>query len=348
MRCAAIVLFLAGCSSGVRVDADAPPPELLSDFRLLEWVNDEVVYSEGVVPYDLNTPLFSDRAQKDLAYIDLPVGSALIKNFIFPADFREPDKKRTLVETRILLRGTKGWVAYPYLWNADQTDAELALGGAVQSIDFLDETGTEVAFDYLVPQKNQCVDCHELKTDNGREIVPIGTKARNLNRDNTYGGKAVNQLTHLEDLGWLKGLPPLAEVGAATDASAITDLDALTAEEITKGARDYLDINCAHCHNPAGSEGVASQLFLNWDNEVPFNYGVCKSPGSAGNGSGGLTYDIVPGDPERSILHYRLQTEEIGSMMPDIGRAIAHDEGTELVARWIEGLTSLGVTCSAE
>ena len=135
-------------------------------------------------------------------------------------------------------------------------------------------------------------------------------------------------------------LAALAEEPAAFDFARLRaeGVGGLSAEEIERGARDYLDINCAHCHNPRGVQGVTSQLFLQHDAEDAFRLGVCKRPGSAGEGTGGLTFDIVPGDPDQSILVFRMETEEVGAMMPLLGRSLAHDEGVELVRAWIAAM----------
>ena len=115
----------------------------------------------------------------------------------------------------------------------------------------------------------------------------------------------------------------------------MTTLSELDDNVINKAARDYLDINCAHCHNPRAANGETSQLFLNYDNEDAFNLGICKLPGSAGKGGFGRTYNIVPGDPDDSILMYRTETEIAGAMMPDLGRSLRHNAGAELVYEWI-------------
>lgn len=354
-----LLVALAACGGGpVRVDVDGEPPERLGQLRLFDWNDGELTYNDGVTPYELNTPLFSDFAVKERAIwlpegeaatytaagvFDLPVGTVLIKSFLFPDDFRAPDRDLRMIETRLLMHGSDGWVAYPYLWDADQKDARLKLGGAVKDLSFVDANGDDVAFSYLVPQKNQCLDCHEHKSGFfGREVIPIGPTARNLNRG--------DQLTAWERDGLLAGLPALAEVGSAVDQDTWidADLDAMSQDEIDRAARDYLDVNCAHCHSPSGSEGIASQLFLNWDNEDPFHFGVCKEPGSAGNGTGGYSYDVVPGNPERSILHFRMRTDELGSMMPDIGRSLVDEKAVDLIGRWILGLDGLGVQCEGE
>ncbi|HZI14272.1 MAG TPA: SO2930 family diheme c-type cytochrome [Myxococcus sp.] len=303
---------------------------------------------EGNVPYELTTPLFSDYSLKSRTLyvppgkkarytaedvLELPVGTLITKTFSFPADFREPDKNVRVIETRVLVRQPGGWEAHPYVWNAAGTEATRRAGGdVVQGLEFIDEAGVTRKFDYLVPSRNQCLKCHHVKDDAGTQVMlPIGVKARYLNRDNLYGGQALNQLQHLEDLGRLEGLPALATVPRAPDAFNPDEasLDVRT--------RTYLDINCAHCHNPKSQPGETSQLFLNVQNTHEFTLGYCKRPGSAGNDVGG-EFDIVPGSHSTSILWYRVHTEESGKMMPEIGRALRHEQGAQLIADWIDSL----------
>ncbi len=57
---------------------------------------------------------------------------------------------------------------------------------------------------------------------------------------------------------------------------------------------------------------------------------------AAGAGSGGLQYDIVPGNADESIMTYRMDSNEAGVLMPEIGRTIIHDEGVALIREWIQ------------
>jgi hypothetical protein len=63
--------------------------------------------------------------------------------------------------------------------------------------------------------------------------------------------------------------------------------------------------------------------------------GRCKPPIAAGSGTGGHKFSIVPGDPDASILTYRLASTDPGSMMPELGRGLAHEEGVALIRAWI-------------
>jgi len=102
-------------------------------------------------------------------------------------------------------------------------------------------------------------------------------------------------------------------------------------------ARQYLDINCSHCHNekgPANTSGLHLEAHIPLSNEV----GVCKRPIAAGTGTGGNQYDIVPGHADKSIFSYRMASDNPASMMPELGRSLVHEEGVELINAWIESL----------
>ncbi|WP_422055554.1 SO2930 family diheme c-type cytochrome [Sphingomonas sp.] len=277
-----------------------------------------------VVGYDLETPLFSDYTTKQRfiyvpagaqakydakAAFDFPVGSALIKTFGYGtgAAFKP-------IETRLLLRRASGWVAIPYVWNADGTDALLRRAGTRLPVAFTDPSGRARQISYAVPNANQCKDCHALSG----QITPIGAKARYLNH--------AGQLETLVRAGLLDRAPANAPRVARWDDPR-APLDAR--------ARAYLEINCAHCHNPAGAASN-SGLFLELDRTDPVALGIGKRPVAAGRGSGGRDFAIAPGNPDGSILIYRLRSTDPGIAMPELGRATAHDEGIALLSEWIE------------
>jgi uncharacterized repeat protein (TIGR03806 family) len=299
----------------------------------------------GTVPYELSAVLFSDYALKartvtippgsKAAYrpegvLDFPVGTIFSKTFSFAADLRQPEVGVRVVETRILIHQPSGWEAYPYLWNDAQTEATLVPGGRVVPISLVDLQGATQSFEYLVPSRNQCQQCHHLLDDNDKQVMtPIGPKARYLNRTAFIAGADQNQLTYFASAGLLDGLP-------ADPPRAPNPFDPAAAD-LESRARAYLDINCAHCHNTRGTAGTTSRLFLQHDTTDRFALGVCKRPGSAGGSLGG-EFDILPGDHAHSILWHRIDTTESGKMMPQIGRALAHAEGSRLIADWIDAM----------
>lgn len=279
-----------------------------------------------VIGYDLETALFSDytvkqrfiyvpagaKAKYDAAKaFDFPVGSALVKTFGYGAGaaFRP-------LETRLLLRRAAGWVALPYVWNAEGNDAVLKRAGTRLAVTFTDPSGTPREISYAVPNQNQCKDCHALSG----QITPIGAKARYLNHD--------GQLRKLVAAGLLDRAP--------ADAPRVARWDDPKAP-LDARARAYLEINCAHCHNPAGAASN-SGLFLELDRKDAVTIGVGKRPVAAGRGSGGRAFAIQPGDAEGSILIYRLRSTDPGIAMPELGRATAHDEGIALLSQWIDAM----------
>lgn len=279
-----------------------------------------------VIGYDLETALFSDYTVKQrFIYVpagakasydsakafDFPVGSALIKTFGYGegAAFRP-------LETRLLLRRASGWVALPYVWNAEGSDAVLKRAGTRLAVSFTDPSGAPRQISYAVPNQNQCKDCHALSG----QITPIGAKARYLN----HGG----QLQKLVAAGLLDRAP--------ADAPRVERWDDPKAP-VDARARAYLEINCAHCHNPAGAASN-SGLFLELDRKEAVTIGIGKRPVAAGRGSGGREFAIAPGDAEASILIYRLRSTDPGIAMPELGRATAHDEGIALLSQWIDSM----------
>jgi uncharacterized repeat protein (TIGR03806 family) len=314
------------------ISADANYKENLSDYGFFKGTLKDQIPTDGVVLYTLNSPLFSDYASKlrfvrlpegkSVSYnpdsvLQFPVGTAIVKTFYYPFDERNPEKGRRLMETRVLLHEAKGWVALPYIWNKEQTDAVLEVAGGSDQVSWIDAAGKKQSFEYQVPNMNQCKGCHE----RSGEMTPIGPSVRQLNDG--------HQLQHWETAGLLKGLPKdhIPALVNYSDASASLD----------DRVKAYLDINCAHCHNATGP-ARSSGLYLDWNSKDRTAYGFLKPPVAAGRGSGNLSYDIVPGKPEQSILHYRMASRDPGVMMPELGRQLTHHEGVELVRSWIQSM----------
>ena len=314
----------------------------LSEYGFFQGNMADQLPVEGILPYALNTPLFSDYAQKlrfvqlpegtaatyqERDVLDFPVGTVLIKTFYYPNNFRKPQKGRTLLETRLLLHEADGWHALPYIWNDEQTEAYLEVAGGTQAITWTHSDGKKQQLAYSIPNMNQCKGCH-IKN---QKIQPIGPSARQLNRSYPYAEGEQNQLQHWQSAGYLEGLPPAEDIPrlAVWDDPASGSLDAR--------ARAYLDINCAHCHQ-AEAPANTSGLLLSYDQTDTTALGIAKPPVAAGRGSGGHPYDIVPGQPHQSILWYRMASSDPGVRMPELGRQLVHKEGVALIEEWIQGL----------
>jgi uncharacterized repeat protein (TIGR03806 family) len=336
-------LALVACAGGCAPSAGEPEHlEKLSEYGLFVGNGSSQQPAAGVVPYDLNTPLFSDYTDKfrfvklpagtSAAYrpdeaFEFPVGTVIAKTFAYPHDARDPAKGRRLLETRILKREPDGWIGLPYIWNDEQTEATLEVAGSLVDARWIDEHGDERTNNYIVPNANQCKGCHQ----QGDLLQPLGPKARHLNKDFVYGEKTENQLAHWARVGALKGSPEPQQAPrlAVWNDPASGSLD--------ERARAWLEVNCAHCHNPIGPARNAG-LDLTAAQAAPTKFGIFKTPVAAGRGSGGFMFDIVPGEPDVSILMFRLKSTDAGIMMPELGKRLIHDEGVELVREWIAAM----------
>jgi uncharacterized repeat protein (TIGR03806 family) len=331
------ILFLTGFTYKSTPPA-SKPPETLSSFGFFTGNIALLQPAEGVVPYDLATPLFSNYAEKarfiklpsgtSARYhateaFDLPVGTYLVKNFYYPNDFRDLKKGRRIMETRIMLRDEQGWQTWPYIWNEAQTEAVYDPTGQTMQVRYINEQGKQISTNYLVPNKNQCKGCHL----QNNAVMPIGIAARHINSDYAYAAGTINQLQYWKQQGMLQALPDKDLPANAHWKDESQSLDAR--------ARAYLDINCGHCHRPDGPANT-SGLFLYAHEKNATALGVMKTPVAAGRGSGNRQYDIVPGKPDASILLFRMQTNDPGIAMPEIGREQIHAEGVALIKEWIK------------
>ena len=372
-----IAMALAGCSPNPESPSDrerATPlfhaqdnPQLLSAWGQLDRDGTILRPANSVVPYTLATPLFSDYAGKlrtiwltqeadsdtgthqalyrDNDILAFPIGTVITKTFYYKAGRRGQIKpvsqahanrqqlgldlsKHRLIETRLLVRRASGWEPISYIWDDDQRDAQLKRTGAIKPLTLTKDDGTAHDFVYSVPNINQCAGCH-IPNATEKHIRPLGPKGRNLNIDNTYKDGIQNQLDHLVEVGFLAPL---------TQAPSATPVWSDPSATIAARARAYLDVNCAHCHNPVGPADT-SGLHLNLENDSLPHLGICKNAVAAGAGTGGRRVDIAPGAPDASILVHRMETRDPAAMMPELGRSLAHDEGISLIRQWIEEMS---------
>lgn len=330
-------IYIIGCKHS---SSEMPFPQKLSEWNFFKDLKSLTPHPH-VIPYDINTPLFSDYAEKarfiyvpkgskiiynDTSFFHFPDESVLIKNFFYYKDVRNPELGKKIIETRLLYKKNGSWIPLTYQWNETQTDAEMIYAGNYVPVQWIDAKGVTQKIEYRIPNLNQCKSCHE----NQGIIQPIGIKAKHLNKNFLYEHGEENQLSYWLKKNILENLPKQSIIPRLVNFEDTT-------KSLEERARAWLDINCAHCHNPKGP-AATSGLFLNSEENHPTQLGIMKSPIAAGKGTGGRSFDIVPGKPQESILYYRLSTNEPGEMMPELGRTIVHKESLKLIHDWIFSL----------
>lgn len=342
---------LVGCGgepTKQQPDPPAPPAtipyETLSEYKFFAGNMADIVPASGVIPYEVVSPLWSDGALKKRFLVlpegqkitfgadetwNFPDGAIIIKHFAFPKDWRDPEGAVKHVETRLLIRNSsvpEGFTAHTYVWNEEQTEAYDKVAGKHIVLDFIDEMGASASQEYIIPNTNQCGNCHE-RND---VYESLGLVTPQVNFALGDGGAIDNQLARLEDAGLFDA--PLPALGTLPVFAAPMGMEALEAR-----ARSYLHANCSHCHRPGGGGGSSGLELLQWETN-PTKNGFCKGTVAAGSGTGSLQYDIVPGKPEESIMIFRMSSTDPEIKMPEIPNLLPDKAGIKLISDWITSL----------
>jgi uncharacterized repeat protein (TIGR03806 family) len=326
------------------------PFDTLDEYGFFVGELGEQTLAPGVLPYSPVSPLWADHAGKgryvfvpEGAHITFeqsaddegsepgeawqyPLGAVIIKTFYLDLDRSDTQAgEARIIETRLMIQEDDGWSMHTYVWNDEQNAAERKVAGSRVMVDVIDADGEPFEQLYFVPNTNECSSCHE------RSDVQhtLGLVAYQLDYDIDVEGESVNQLQWLADQG-LFGPDAVVEAGTYTPLSSPTDDDI----SIHDRARSYLHANCAHCHREGGGGGRTG-LDLRFFEEDPARYGVCKAPIAAGVGAGGRAYDIWPGEPDLSILPYRMATPDPEIRMPELATVLIDDFGVDLITEWI-------------
>ncbi len=299
----------------------------------------------GVMPYDVNSKLWSDGASK-FRWVSVPTGTHItfaptgewqfpegtitIKHFEISTDENNPNIKRRL-ETRLLVKSAGGWYGVTYKWRADNSDADLLSGSLTESISIAKAGGGTRTQQWQYPSRSACLQCHSSASG-----FSLGLNTRQLNGDFTYSstGRTDNQLRTWSHIDLLD--TTLNDSAIAGYDSLVTINDASASLE--KRARSYLDVNCAMCHRPGGSGFGSTDMRFDTPlfNQNLINGSVGETLGIAG------ARVVVPQDPARSILFRRMDTVDPALRMPPIGRTELDPEAIATLRAWIDGMEPPG------
>lgn len=354
--------------SGIYRLVKSPPPEAnapqfprkLSETGLFVSTRD-MKPAVGLIPYSVNAELWSDGAIKE-RYLAIPGAgrieyntmtypqpapgalpgwrfpddTVLVKTFSLDLEAGNPKSRRRL-ETRLLHAkrypgteevGDQVWLGYTYVWNDEQTDAELAdARGLDQTFTIKDPKAPGGQRQQVVhyPSRTECTMCHTVTAK-----YALGVNTMQMNRDHDYGGAIANQLATLQHLGlFTEPLPATPD-----KLPRVVDYHD-RAQPLDARARSYLHANCSHCHRKWGGGNAEFQLLAN----LPLS-----ETGTINTRPGQGTFDLkdprvlVPGDPERSLLYHRMNRRGEGQM-PHIASKVIDTEGAELIRDWIKQLS---------
>lgn len=290
----------------------------LSELQLFEGTLADLIFYPKTYAYEVSTAMFTDYAyrlrsvtlpqREPMAYDGqglflFPDNTVLTETIFYLNDERNPMLGKKIIETRILIKKVGVWTLGRYTWNEAQTEAFLDDNANGVPVNWIDSQGNSRNVNYFVPPKQLCMQCHDI---NG-SAVPIGIKARNLNIL-TDGS---NQLQDFIDNGILTGAPDVSQIPVFPDW---TD-DTFTLEE---RARAYLDMNCAHCHQPGGPYNVG------YGDDFELRY---ETSFEASN----INEFKVP-------IRDRMNSQIPNYFMPFIGTTVIHQEGVDLVNSYIDSL----------
>ncbi len=328
-----VSLLIVSCKSDdngfVPVDDGDPDPVAplvfetnLSEMGLYSGDLSNLNPAADVHLFDLNSRLFTDYAHKQ-RLIRMPEGEAMqyngnsllpvypdntiiSKTFYYYEDESNTASNKIIIETRVLIKTEGTWKLGNYVWNSGMTDAVYSNDEVIVPVSYLDAEGINQDIQYVIPSNEDCITCHHIY----EVIVPIGPKLRAMNFNPQNEETNINQLQHFINIGLLEGVTDVSDIDVLADWEDEVSFD------IFDRGRSYIDINCAHCHQPGGY--VPTGFLLDFRLETEFSETGIYA--------------------RRGQIEDRVQSSTPVYMMPQIGRSLVHDEGVAMLIEYLEAI----------
>ena len=316
-------------------------PRKLSETGLFASTPQQIP-AAGVLEYSVNAPQWTDGATKR-RFIGIPNdgkisfversgnastwgfvdGSVLVETISLPMVTGQPNSTRH-IESRLLVKQQNHWLGYSYLWNDEQTDAELVeANGQNLTLNIKDPhaLGGQRQQTWRVPSRNECMVCHSRAAG-----FVLGINTPQMNRTHTYENGSDNQLHTFNHISLFTG--PLNKL--PTQYDALPNPYDSTAD-INQRARAYLHVHCSVCHVADGGGNAKIELAY-YQNLTQTQLLTSPMHGNFGLANAQI---VAAGDPYASVLYYRLSKLGRGRM-PHLGGQVTDQQALNLIHDWIK------------
>ncbi len=250
-----------------------------------------------------------------------PSGTVLAKTLYFPSENQSSGlSSNHMVETQLLHFDGRLWRGYSYVWNADQTDAELAPAAGME----LTLPGAERR-SWRVHSRTECMQCHNPWPETTLAFTP--EQLHQTAMGTTSPWLTLAREGYVETLNPQRtAIDPVSCVRRALSSSATDSLDLR--------ARSYLHANCAHCHQNGAGAAVDLSLKIADSDQALKAINIAPSKGTLGLKDGKL---IAAGDSLSSVLLFRMASSSAGRM-PHIGSREVDFAAIALLSDWINSM----------
>ncbi|MCB0685961.1 MAG: NPCBM/NEW2 domain-containing protein [Saprospiraceae bacterium] len=320
------------------------PPALLSQTGAFTDLT-TLTPASGFIPYNVNSPLWSDNAVKkrwvsipnDGAFDSpweqvtfsendtwqFPPGTVLMKHFELPINDNDP-QITARVETRfIVIKSDGSQYGVTYKWNSAGTDAELLTTSDTAHYTILqaDMSTRQQIWDF--PSRTNCQTCH-----NANAGSVLGIRTWQLNGDYTYSSTTENQLVAWLNLGVFANPYTLGEVNGFLKSAHVAD----TTATLETRVRSYLDANCAHCHRPNGVNGAFDARF-----STPiYHQNIILGQGVSVNTPPG---NVIVKPKEHAVSELWIRDHILGDgAMPPLAKNLVDTTYIKVLTDWIDQL----------
>ncbi|MFT5468936.1 MAG: putative heme-binding domain-containing protein [Verrucomicrobiales bacterium] len=306
-------------------------PRKLSETGLFADTTQQLL-ADGVYEFGIHEPMWQDGAEST-RFIGLPGESGVDTEILYQENGRRSITttwptdavlaktirlRETPVETQVLHFDGDAWNGYSYRWNEAATDAVL-VGAEGEEFD-VPKSGWRGGERYRIPSRAECMRCHSMWNEFTPAFEPM-------------------QLAEFAEFPRLSPREIAIGLGLANSEFFFKNTNGELLSSRGNGskerrARSWLHANCAHCHRRHG--GGSAPLEVNFERSISESITLWEAPT---RGDFGLTDSriIVPGQPWRSVLNYRINA--IGSgHMPPLGPREVDEKGARLLWDWIAGM----------